>query len=578
MTLLLDVPHRAPRGPRTRAIPRARLFLLVLTLLGTTVCWWARGRGYVHAIKRRIYPAAVVAQPPRVVVAEPPDGATDVAVDVIVAADIASTAGLEPASITATSALLIRTSDQTVVPTSASLSQPNQLALRPARPLEPGTNYTFCVTAGLEDKAGRHVAPYAIAFSTAAAADPVIRFEQAPQATSRDVGFTCLQVGPDGRLYAGSDDGRILRFPIAPDGTLGSPQVIESLQRSEGGPRLLTGFCFDPTSTADKPIIWASHGFYAFANAPDWSGKISRISGSNLEHVRDVVINLPRSARDHATNQPSFGPDGALYIPQGSNTAFGGADPDWSNRPERLLSASILRLDVRRVTSDLPLDARTPDGDGRYDPYLPDAPLSIHAAGVRLAYDMVWADDGQLYVPTNGSAAGGNAPGPLPLLRIPLSEDDWLFRIVPGKYFGHPNPQQGHFILNGGNPTSGYDFAETPLYAVGTSPDPDWVPAVHSFGKHASANGIIQYKADIFGGALQGTLLVCRYNVPGDLAVLHINDDGRITPATTRVAGFTDLANPLDVCEHPQTGSLYVSEYGARRITLLRPVAALNGG
>jgi hypothetical protein len=226
---------------------------------------------------------------------------------------------------------------------------------------------------------------------------------------------------------------------------------------------------------------------------------------------------------------------------------------------------------VRRMSHDLPLDAKTPDGGGRYDPFAPEAPLTVYAAGVRLAYDLVWADDGHLYVPTNGSAAGGNAPGPRPLLRIPTSEDDWLFRIVPGKYFGHPNPQQGHFILNGGNPTSGYDFAETPLYAVGTLPDPNWVPAVHSFGKHVSADGIIQYKGSAFGGALRGKLLVCRYNVPGDLGVLQINDDGSITPATTRITGFTDLSNPLDLCEHPRAGWLYVSEYGARRITLLRP-------
>ena len=574
MTLLLDLPHRATRCPGTRAISRTRLVLLVLTLLAATFCWWARGRGYVHAIKRRIFPAAAaiaVAQAPRVVVSEPPDGATDVAIDAIVTAEIASTAGLEPTSLTAATVLLIRTSDQTVVPGSARLSQPNKLELRPARPLEPGTNYTFYVAPGLKDKAGRRMAPYAIAFSTGASADPVVRFEQVPQPTSRDVGFTCLQVGPDGHLYAGSDDGRIFRFPIAADGTLGQPHIFESLQRAEGGPRLLSGFCFDPASTARHPILWASHGFYAFANAPDWSGKITRISGSNLEHVQDVVIHLPRSARDHLTNQPSFGPDGALYIPQGSNTAFGGADPEWSNRPERVLSASILRLDVRRVSRDRPLDAKTSDGGGRFDPHAADATLTVYASGVRLAYDMVWADDGHLYVPTNGSAAGGNAPGPQPLLRIPLSEDDWLFRIVPGKYFGHPNPQQGHFILNGANPTPGYDFAEVPLYPAGTLPDPDWLPAVHSFGKHVSANGIIQYKGDRFDGALRGTLLVCRYNVPGDLAVLHINNDGSIAPATTRVAGFTDLSNPLDLCEHPPTGGLYVSEYGARRITLLRP-------
>src|SRR4051794_22926723 len=70
-----------------------------------------------------------------------------------------------------------------------------------------------------------------------------------------------------------------------------------------------------------------------------------------------------------------------------------------------------------------------------------------------------------------------------------------------------PNPQQGHYILNGGNPTSGYDFAEVPQYRMGTLPDPQWTPAVFDFGKHVSANGIIQYKSNAFGGRLRRRLL-----------------------------------------------------------------------
>src|SRR6185369_14774086 len=153
-----------------------------------------------------------------------------------------------------------------------------------------------------------------------------------------------------------------------------------------------------------------------------------------------------------------------LYIPQGSNTAYGAPDSNWGNRPERLLSASILRLDVSALTPGRPIDARTPDGGGSYNPSLPGSPLTIYASGVRLAYDMVWTSDGDLYVPTNGSSAGGNAPGAPTLSNIPISEDDWLFRIAGGKYYGHPNPQQGHSILNGSNPTAGYDFAEVVQY------------------------------------------------------------------------------------------------------------------
>src|SRR5206468_3046736 len=144
------------------------------------------------------------------------------------------------------------------------------------------------------------------------------------------------------------------------------------------------------------------------------------------------------------------------------------------------------------------------------------------------------------YVPTNGSSAGGNTPESTThgLKNIPLSEDDWLFCVTgPDKYFGHPNPQLGHVILNGGNPTGGYDYAEIPQYPVGTLPDPHWSPAAFDFGKHVSANGIIQYKSDNFGGQLRRRLLVCRYNVPGDIAVLELNPGGTVAARTPRIAG-----------------------------------------
>src|SRR5206468_3814194 len=133
-------------------------------------------------------------------------------------------------------------------------------------------------------------------------------------------------------------------------------------------------------------------------------------SGPNLATVQDVLVNLPRSARDHLTNQPVFGPDGALYFPQASNSSMGAPDTAWDNRSEDLLSAAVLRLDTRNLPATLPLDVKTPDVGGTYDPYAAGAPLTIYATGVRNAYDLVWTHDGKLYAATNGSAAGGSTP------------------------------------------------------------------------------------------------------------------------------------------------------------------------
>jgi hypothetical protein len=239
-----------------------------------------------------------------------------------------------------------------------------------------------------------------------------------------------------------------------------------------------------------------------------------------------------------------------------------------------LLNATILRLETAKWTPGHVIDAKTADGGGTYDPFAKDAPLTIYAYGVRLGFDNVWHSNGHLYVPTNGSAAGGNAPALANVSAIkdlPLDEDDWLFRIEKGKYYGHPNPQYKKLVLNGGNPTAGYDFAELPLYPVGTKPESDWQRAAYVFGRHVSADGVIEYKDVAFGGKLDKCLMVCRYNFGSDIIVLHLDAAGNIVGDDCKIPGLGGLTNPLDITEDPRSGNLYVSEYGAQCITLLRP-------
>jgi hypothetical protein len=254
---------------------------------------------------------------------------------------------------------------------------------------------------------------------------------------------------------------------------------------------------------------------------------------------------------------------------------MGEPDAFWGNRPERLLSASILRLDPKRVTPGQPIDVQT-EAEGSYDPSLPDAALTIYATGVRVAFDLCWASNGQLYAPTNGACAGGSTPAgpgnsPPALRNIMLDENDWLFKVERGGYYGHPNPAQGHYILNGGNPTTAKDPSELPLYPVGTRPDSQWHSATYDFGLHVSPNGIIEYRGRAFDGKLDRKLLVCRYNVGSDLICLALDANGNVTSAVAGFEGMTSLANPLDLIEDVSSGYLYVSEYGAQRITLLRP-------
>ena len=239
------------------------------------------------------------------------------------------------------------------------------------------------------------------------------------------------------------------------------------MQQANGGNRLITGFAFDPRSTPTNPIIWVSNSFYALSgatNGVDFTGKITVMSGPDLATVQDAVINLPRSVADHVTDQPVFGPDGALYFAQAATMRLARPTPPGAIAPSICCSRhpaaryqsdharhSAQRQDARRRRQLQPVRHRRTADDLRHRR----PQLRLICSGIR---------NGNLCAPTNGSSAGGNAPafsstdpnqingnridtgqpytGPnVPALtNIQQTEDDYLYKIVQGGYYGHPNP------------------------------------------------------------------------------------------------------------------------------------------
>ena len=535
---------------------------------------------------------------------------TDVLRNTYISADVnLPNSGINSRTLTATTVKLIDTSTNTPVNATLNTSAAGDvIVLTPQGSLKSKTKYIFEVTNGLKDTNGASFLPYKISFTTGTLLSgeresTAISFDQIQLPSVPSKPYTTVLIGPDGKLYASTLLGEILRFTINPDGTLGSSQTITSVQTANGGNRSIIGMHFDPSSTATNLILWVTNNYYwsGGANAPEWSGKITRLSGSNLETVQDYVVDLPRSVRDHMTNSIEFKSTepNVLYMLQGSNSAMGAPDTPWGNRPEQLLTAAVLRVDLSRITAP-PLSVKTEDG-GTYNPFATGAPVRIFGSGVRNGYDLVWHTNGQLYVPTNGSAAGGNTPGtpsPLPtscqtridnaingsynspqVLRLTNAgtQRDYLFRVVNGGYYGHPNPKRCEWVLNGGNSTSGIDPAQVPEYRVGTQPDRNNRGFSFNFGQHFSPNGVIEYRSNAFGGQLQGRLLVARFSAGDDISVLTpggTNQD--ITASQTGITGFTGFnPSPLDLTENPTNGYLYVAQLddrtGAGKITLLRP-------
>jgi regulation of enolase protein 1 (concanavalin A-like superfamily) len=536
---------------------------------------------------------------PSVTAVRPLNGSIAVSRDAFIAADVnLPNSGIDPTTLNG-NVLLYRTSDHTLIPGVANTSGGGDaIVFTPSNLLDANTNYTFQVTGGLKDTTGSTFTAFTSTFTTGSAGgnDGTMAFTHDVQTASQGQTYTCVTVGPDHKLYATTIDGLILRFTIGADGTLSSPQTITTIQDNNGGPQAVTSIVFDPHSTATNLIAYVSHSAPSLTNAADWTGKISKLTGPNLGTYQNLVYGLPRSIRDHMNNQLVFGPDGDLYFGQAANNAMGAPDKAWGNRPDHLLNDAVLQLNLALLPST-PLNVQTDSIANPYNPFAANAPLKIYATGVRNTFDLLWATNGHLYASVNGSAAGGNTPaspnpavsttrideavyGPYNGPVVPgitnntQTEHDWLDDIIPGKYYGHPNPTRDEWVMNGGNPTAGVDPEEVPQYPVGTQPDRNYEPPVFDYGQNYSPDGMIQYSGNAFNGALNGKIMVVRYSGGDDIEVLTPNANGSIQPnAQTGITGARGFDDPVDLTEDTTTGFIYVAEYSGQQITLIKPLA-----
>lgn len=513
------------------------------------------------------------------------------------------------------------------------------ISFSPTYPLEPNTKYKFSVTSGVKSYSGASFAPYEAIFKTTAArtehtGNLHVAFTKVPMPGTQYKWYTTLTFGPDGKLYALRLDGTIERFNVNhANGMLSRQEEIKTLVKKYGD-RSAIGLAFDPASTTDNLVAYVSHSSAGLEKAPKFDSNISRLSGPGLEKEQLIITKLPRSNKDHLVNSLVFGPDSALYFSQGSNTSMGAYDSFWQ-REESLLSAAVLRLDLKKLNKmKLPLNVQTstnqqiiniaPENsmrmaDGTYNPYGANAPLTIYASGVRNAYDLVWHSNGQLYIPANGSAAGGNTPASVAGTRRPNGtvyngpeipatssvvvqsrwilrklfryslvnalfpsvsatvQNDWLFRVNPLKpvgYFGHPNPLRGEYVVNRG-------YTDNLNYPASVMPDANYRGNAYNFGLNKSPDGALEYKSSAFNGALKGKLLVTRFSGGGDIIILEpgaMVKDPNVTSAgsddsmydivratagigSKGVTGISGFANPLDIVEDVKTGNLYVSEF-----------------
>jgi N-acetylneuraminic acid mutarotase/glucose/arabinose dehydrogenase len=373
---------------------------------------------------------------------------------------------------------------------------------------------------------------------------------------------TSMVWGPDNRLYVLELFGKIHALSFDANRNLIGDQVITTL-----GSRLSLGLTVDPASSPSNVILWASHSSPSLKDGVPNSGMITKLSGSDFTQREDVITGIPRAIANHGTNSIHFGPDGKLYIAQGGNTGAGApneANTEFGTMQEQPLSAALLVADVKAAD----FDGSCHNAQDIFGP--PPCDVTPYATGMRNMYDFVIHSNGSIYGPDNGLGVTGSfPPSPTPPCTGMASTTSWqegghnpgrqpdiLFKIEPGKYYGHPNPHRDECVFKDGS-------------YQGVAPLPTYKPPIFTMGQNTSSNGTIEYLSGEFCGDLQGDLLITNYSVGDNIVRLKLSENGNsVISADTLAGGFND---PLPITEAPD-GTLFVGEFGANKVTALLPV------
>ncbi len=259
---------------------------------------------------------------------------------------------------------------------------------------------------------------------------------------------------------------------------------------------------------------------------------------------RPLITGLPSSNHDHGINGLSFDNRGQLYVPIGGNTNAGVPSPELGGLDESPLSETILVASIREPDFDGRVSHRSfttgvalPDqGDARQAEALLGSGLRVFASGFRNPYDVVWATNGQLYGTDNGPNVGF---GKASLTATADTGDpgfmDKALLVGRGHYYGHANRSRGRLDPRENRYRNVWENAPPEAYTRPLAELP------------SSLDGIDEYRATTFGGALRGALLTQRWD--GFLSAVLLSPDGRrsetvLTQLTGTQRGLDVLAGP----------------------------------
>jgi hypothetical protein len=423
---------------------------------------------------------------------------------------------------------------------------------------------------------------------------------------------TSLQFGPDGRLYVAQADGAIKVYSVerngADDYSVSATETITKIRSipnhdDDGAPapatttRLVTGLLV--VGTASRPVAYVSSSDprggqdTGDTGADTNSGIISRLTwnGSSWSK-KDLVRGLPRSEEVHVTNGMQLDRSThTLFVAQGGNTNMGAPSAGFGLTPEYALSSAVLSIDLSRISppydlptlddptrSGSPVDEADPFGgnDGANQARLTaNGPVQVYSPGYRNPYDLVLTQAGNLYASDNGPNGGQGGPpvgeGTPNCTNDPsepgFAGDDTLHLVTEGHYGGHPNPTRGNSAntFGGQSPVPASDPGQCDFQVPGGDRD-----ALTTFD--GSTNGIAEYTASNFGGAMKGNLLAAAWD--NYVRRIVLDPGGSSVLSNTKLFSAVGI-KPLDITTTgdagPFPGTVWVADHYASAITVFEP-------
>ena len=264
--------------------------------------------------------------------------------------------------------------------------------------------------------------------------------------------------------------------------------------------------------------------------------------------------------------------------------------------PEYALSAAILSINLTAIgntTYDLPTlndenragvnDANDPFGgnDGKNQARIvPGGPVQVYSPGYRNPYDIVITTNGRMYTIDNGPNAGwgartvGEGPGGNATNAVSepgQSYGDGLHYVTgPGYYGGHPNPTRSN-PANTFNPSN----PQSPVSVANPIESDYRIPGTQNGALIVypqSTNGLVEYTASNFGGALKGNLLAASFD--NSIKRIVLNSAGTSVDLSANLFNTVGTV-PLDVTAQGDFGTLpgtiWVADIDSNKIFVFEP-------